>query len=235
MMRYLFLILVLILPISLHGQSVYTAKSMSLKGKVKTVVEDESYPPFCTPITYFFDTQGRLLTYTLKGLYTIQFEYDSSDYPTKAVVISHDGIKRRMTFETDATHSFWKEIMREEGKLTEKEYHLVSPTRRNFIYGHILPYAKMIFRIAYYYTDSTRTKISHTIDEENEEKIVYTYNANGDKETDKRYYLATDKCLGSYRYDYQYDDKGNWTQCSKYMENVPYPIYVTHREITYYD
>ena len=126
------MILVLILPISLHGQSVYTAKSMSLKGKVKTVVEDESYPPFYIPATYFFDTQGRLLTYTLKGLYTIQFEYDSSDYPTKAVVISHDSIKRRMTFETDVTHSFWKEIMREKGKLTEEqEYQFVSPTKNN--------------------------------------------------------------------------------------------------------
>ena len=235
MMRYLFLILVLILPISLHGQSVYTAKSMSLKGKVKTVVEDESYPPLCTPTTYFFDTQGRLLTYTLKGLYTIQFEYDSSDYPTKAVVISHDDMERTITFETDATHSFWKEIMREEGKLTEKEYHLVSPTRKNFIYGHILPYAKMIFRIAYYYTDSTRTKISHTIDEENEEKIVYTYNVNGDKVTMKRYDLTSNKCLGSYRYVYQYDDKGNWNQSTEYEVNTTYPMSVTHRKITYYD
>ena len=223
MMRYLFLILVLILPISLHGQSVYTAKSMSLKGNVKTVVEDESYPPFCTPITYFFDTQGRLLTYTLKGLYTIQFEYDSSDYPTKAVVISHDGIKRHMTFETDATHSFWKEIMREKGKLTEeKEYQFVSPTKTIYIYrNHPV---EVVSSTAYHYTDSTQTRISYTIDERNNQKEVYTYNANGDKETDKRYYLATDKCLGSYRYDYQYDDKGNWTQCSKYMENVPYPI-----------
>ena len=234
-MRYLFLILVLILPISLHGQSVYTAKSMLLKGKVKTVVEDESYPPFCTPITYFFDTQGRLLTYTLKGLYTIQFEYDSSDYPTKAVVISHDGIKRRMTFETDATHSFWKEIMREEGKLTEKEYHLVSPTRRNFIYGHILPYAKMIFRIAYHYTDSTQTRISYTIDERNNQKEVYTYNVNGDKVTMKRYDLTSNKCLGSYRYVYQYDDKGNWNQSTEYEVNTTYPMSVTHRKITYYN
>jgi len=234
-MRYLFLILVLILPIGSHGQSVYTAKSMSLKGNVKTAVKDESYPPFCTPTTYFFDTQGRLLTYTLKGLYTIQFEYDSSDYPTKAVVISHDDMERTITFETDATHSFWKEIMREEGKLTEKEYHLVSPTRRNFIYGHILPYAKMIFRIAYYYTDSTRTKISHTIDEENEEKIVYTYNVNDDKVTMKRYDLTSNKCLESYRYVYQYDDKGNWNQCTEYEVNTTYPMSVTHRKITYYD
>ena len=223
MMRYLFLILVLILPIGSHGQSVYTAKSMSLKGKVKTVVENESYPPFYIPATYFFDTQGRLLTYTL-----------SSDYPTKAVVISHDGIKRRMTFETDATHSFWKEIMREKGKLTEeKEYQFVSPTKTIYIYrNHPV---EVVSSTAYHYTDSTQTRISYTIDERNNQKEVYTYNVNGDKVTMKRYDLTSNKCLESYRYVYQYDDKGNWTQCSKYMENVPYPIYVTHREITYYD
>ena len=234
MMRYLFLILVLILPISLLGQTVYTAKSMSLKGNVKTVVEDESYPPFCTPITYFFDTQGRLLTYTLKGLYTIQFEYDSSDYPTKAVVISHDGIKRHMTFETDATHSFWKEIMREKGKLTEeKEYQFVSPTKTIYIYrNHPV---EVVSSTAYHYTDSTQTRISYTIDERNNQKEVYTYNVNGDKVTMKRYDLTSNKCLESYRYVYQYDDKGNWNQSTEYEVNTTYPMSVTHRKITYYN
>ena len=234
MIRYLFLILVLILPIGSYGQSVYTAKSMSLKGKMKTAVEDESYPPFYIPITYFFDTQGRLLTYTLKGLYTIQFEYDSSDYPTKAVVISHDGIKRRMTFETDATHSFWKEIMREKGKLTEeKEYQFVSPTKTIYIYrNHPV---EVVFSTAYHYTDSTQTRISYTIDERNNQKEVYTYNVNGDKVTMKRYDLTSNKCLGSYRYVYQYDDKGNWNQSTEYEVNTTYPMSVTHRKITYYD
>ena len=233
-MRYLFLILVLILSISLHGQSIYTTKSMSLKGKVKTVVEDKSYPPFYIPATYFFDTQGRLLTYTLKGLYTIQFEYDSSDYPTKAVVISHDGIKRRMTFETDATHSFWKKIMREKGKLIEeKEYQFVSPTKTIYIYrNHPV---EVVSSTAYHYTDSTQTRISYTINERNNQKEVYTYNVNGDKVTMKRYDLTSNKCLESYRYVYQYDDKGNWNQCTEYEVNTTYPMSVTRREITYYN
>jgi len=207
---------------------------MSLKGKVKTVVEDESYPLFYIPATYFFDTQGRLLSYTLKGLYTIQFEYDSSDYPTKAVVISHDGIKRRMTFETDATHSFWKEIMREKGKLTEeKEYQFVSPTKTIYIYrNHPV---EVVSSTAYYYTDSTQTRISYTIYESNNKKEVYTYNVNDDKVTMKRYDLTSNKCLESYRYVYQYDDKGNWNQCTEYEVNTTYPMSVTHRKITYYD
>ena len=184
--------------------------------------------------TYFFDTQGRLLTYTLKGLYTIQFEYDSSDYPTKAVVISHDSIKRRMTFETDATHSFWKEIMREKGKLTEeKEYQFVSPTKTIYIYrNHPV---EVVSSTAYHYTDSTQTRISYTIDERNNQKKVYTYNVNGDKVTMKRYDLTSNKCLGSYRYVYQYDDKGNWNQCTEYEVNTTYPMSVTHRKITYYN
>ena len=235
MMKYLFLILVLILPISLHGQSVYTAKSMSLKGKVKTVVEDESYPPFYIPATYFFDTQGRLLSYTLKGLYTIQFEYDSSDYPTKAVVISHDGIKRLMTFETNATHSFWKEMMREKGKLKEEQgYQSVSPTKTICIYRNH-PVEVVSVR-AYYYTDSTQTKVDYVIEEEDNYKEVYTYNTNGDIKTKKIYDLNNNnESLETYQYVYQYDSKGNWIQCSIYRENVSYPIYVTHRKITYYD
>ena len=97
MIRYLFLILVLILPIGSHGQSLYTAKSMSLKGKVKSVESSDTYQ-IDIPTIYSFDEQGRVISITRKGVYTTQYKYDTSNYPIKAVVISHDGIKRLITF-----------------------------------------------------------------------------------------------------------------------------------------
>ena len=234
MMRYLFLILVLILPISLHGQSVYTAKSMSLKGKVKSVESSDTYQ-IDIPTIYSFDEQGRVISITRKGVYTTQYKYDTSNYPIKAVVISHDGIKRLITFETDTTHSFWKEMMREKGKLKEEqEYQSVSPTKAICIYrNHPI---EVVSVRAYYYTDSTQTKFDYAIDEEDNHKEVYTYNTNGDIKTKKRYDLNdNNESLETYQYVYQYDSKGNWIQCSIYRENVSYPIYVAHRKITYYD
>ena len=214
MMKYLFLILVL--PMGLQGQSFYTAKSMSLKGKMKTLFQKDNYSSLAISVSYSFDAQGRLITYVLGGKYTIQYKYNNSNYPIKAVVISHDGIKRRITFETDATHSFWKEMIREKGKLKEEqEYQSVSPTKTIYIYRNH-PVEVVSVR-AYYYTDSTQTKVDYAIDEEDNHKEVYTYNTNGDIKTKKRYDLNdNNESLETYQYVYQYDSKGNWIQCSIY-------------------
>ena len=64
------------------------------------------------------------------------------------------------------------------------------------------------------------------IDEDKDGLKVYKYNRFGDV---IEYEGKTD----TYRYDYNYDEKGNWTKIIEYRNTIP--ILVKERTITYYD
>ena len=237
MMRYLFLILVLILPISLLGQSVYTAKSMSLKWNVKTVVEVsfQKYPPelsttkmiVVTPITYRFDLKGNLVEKNIGGDIVYCYEYDAHNHLKGGKRISYPdkGEETAISFLYDKAGTYLVEKVGESESTTYRYFG--THTQISFtVKGHTT------IENDIYYKDNGQ--VDYTLQGDIKS---YHYDNKGQITDIEVYNLKGIKLL-HYHYKYTYDDKGNWIEREEIFEKpVPKDRFpeIVRREITYYD
>ena len=248
MMRYLFLILVLILPISLLGQTVYTAKSMSLKGNVKTVVEVsfEKYPPELSttkmivvkPITYRFDLKGNLVEKNIGGDIVYSYEYDAHNhlkggkrisYPDKGINYPDKAEETTISFLYDKAGTYLVEKVGESESTTYRYF----GTHTQISYTSYTVKGRTTIENDIYYKDNGQ--VDYTL--QGDIKSVYHYDNKGQITDIEVYNLKGTKLL-HYHYKYTYDDKGNWIEREEIFEKpVPKDRFpeIVRREITYYD
>ena len=243
MMKYLFLILVL--PMGLRGQNLYTAKSMSLKGKVKSIAETTqyAYPPqkLATmkmqspiPTLYSFNQRGDLTEKSIGADIKYVYQYDRYQHYLsggKKYVYS-EKIKADIMFIRVKDGAFWQELTFYKKKIEKLRIDYLSPVHckiTHTIAGKVIDEKEI-----YYQKPYLDSKIDYIL--RDGKKEVYTYNDQGEVAT-ITFYDEKGEVSNSYRYEYVYDGQGNWVEKKQTFQTpIPdkYPE-IVHREITYYN
>ena len=243
MMKYLFLILVL--PMGLRGQNLYTAKSMSLKGKVKSIAETTqyAYPPqkLATmkmqspiPTLYSFNQRGDLTEKSIGADIKYVYQYDRYQHYLsggKKYVYS-DKIKADIMFIRVKDGSFWEELTFYKKKIEKLRIDYLSPVHCKI--SHTIDRKLFDEKEIYYQKPYSYSKIDYIL--RDGKKEVYTYNDQGEVAT-ITFYDEKGEVSNSYRYEYVYDGQGNWVEKKQTFQTpIPdkYPE-IVHREITYYN
>ena len=245
MMKYLFLILVL--PMGLRGQNLYTAKSMSLKGKVKSIAETTqyAYPPqklatmkMQSPIStlYSFNQRGDLTEKSIGVDIKYVYQYDRYQHYLsggKKYVYS-DKIKADIMFIRVKDGAFWEELTFYKKKIEKLRIDYLSPVHckiTHTIAGKVIDEKEIYYQKPYSYTYS---KIDYIL--RDGKKEVYIYNDQGEVAT-IIFYDENGEVSNSYHYEYVYDAQGNWVEKKQtFQTSIPdkYPE-IVRREITYYN
>ena len=243
MMKYLFLILVL--PMGLRGQNLYTAKSMSLKGKVKSIAETTqyAYPPqkLATmkmqspiPTLYSFNQRGDLTEKSIGADIKYVYQYDRYQHYLsggKKYVYS-EKIKADIMFIRVKDGAFWEELTFYKKKIEKLRIDYLSPVHCKI--SHTIDRKLFDEKEIYYQKPYSYSKIDYIL--RDGKKEVYTYNDQGEVAT-ITFYDEKGEVSNSYRYEYVYDGQGNWVEKKQTFQTpIPdkYPE-IVHREITYYN